>query len=63
MFITVLSLKDNIFNKTNESKVVTNLMIAYRWRTKKEKKIVNRVYSLFPTIIKEKESIDNNNNE
>ena len=60
MFITVLSLKDNTLNKTNESKVVTNLIIAYRWRTKK---IVNRVYSRFLTVIKEKESIDNNNNE
>ena len=60
MFITVLSLKDNTLNKTNESKVVTNLIIAYRWRTKK---IVDRVYSRFLTVIKEKESIDNNNNE
>jgi hypothetical protein len=60
MFIAMLSSKDDSFNKTNESKVVTNLMIAYRWRTKK---IVNRVYSRFLTIIKEKESIDNNNNE
>jgi hypothetical protein len=56
----MLSSKDDTFNKTNESKVVTNPMIAYRWRTKK---IVNRVYSRFLTIIKEKESIDNNNNE
>jgi hypothetical protein len=56
----MLSSKDDTFNKTNESKVVTNLLIAYRWRTKK---IVNRVYSRFLTIIKEKESIDNNNNE
>ena len=60
MFIAMLSSKDDTFNKTNESKVVTNLMIAYRQRTKK---IVNRVYSRFLTIIKEKESIDNNNNE
>lgn len=60
MFIAMLSSKDNTFNKTNESKVVTNLMITYRWRTIK---IVNRVYSRFLTILKEKESIDNNNNE
>jgi hypothetical protein len=60
MFIAMLSSKDDTFNKTNESKVVTNPMIAYRWRTKK---IVNRVYGRFLTIIKEKESIDNNNNE
>ena len=56
----MLSSKDDTFNKTNESKVVTNLMIAYRRRTKK---IVNRVYCRFLTIFKEKESIDNNNNE
>ena len=62
MFITMLSLKDNTFNKLM-NQIVTDFMTAYRWRTKKEKKIINRVYSLFLTIMKEKESIDNNNNE
>ena len=61
MFITVLSLKDNTFNKTNESN--SDGFHDSISMEKKEKKIVNRVYGLFLTIIKEKESIDNNNNE
>ena len=58
----MLSLKDNTFNKTYESNS-DGFHDSLSMENKKEKKIVNRVQSLFLTIIKEKESIDNNNNE
>ena len=55
MFITMLSLKDNTFNKTYESNS-DGFHDSLSMENKKEKKIVNRVYGLFLTIIKEKES-------
>ena len=42
MFITMLSLKDNTFNKLM-NQIVTDFMTAYRWRKKDSKSCLQSI--------------------